>query len=117
MREEPNNPMPHLWRYRSPISLEHFAQSFGMAEPAIREKCPLIEMFLKEKSSLFVTQFLPDIVKLQLRLGEISQHRVSKREASNITIEDYLNNMKGGISVVCSQISTGVLSDFITVCF
>ena len=104
MREEPNNPMPNLWRYRSPLSLEHFAQSFGMAEPAIREKCPLIGMFLKEKSSLFVTRFLPDIVELQLRLGERFQHRLSKREASNTTIEGFLNNMERGISVVCAQI-------------
>ena len=65
-----------------------------MAVPTMREKCPFIAMFLKGKSSLFVTQYLPDIVELQQRLGENFQHRLSKREAKSITIEDFLGNLK-----------------------
>ena len=63
-----------------------------MADPAMRKKCPFIQMFLKEKHSLFATQYLPDIIELQQRVGELYVHRLSKYEATNITIQKFLEN-------------------------
>ncbi|KAI6647050.1 E3 ubiquitin-protein ligase [Oopsacas minuta] len=91
---EPNNPLPHLWRYRTIVSLEHFSQSFSTADLNTKNKCPLVDKFLKEENKLFVTRYLPDIVQLQRRVGDKFLHRLDRREAANTSIKDFLNRMK-----------------------
>ncbi|KAI6647030.1 E3 ubiquitin-protein ligase [Oopsacas minuta] len=91
---EPNNPLPHLWRYRTIVSLEHFSQSFSTANLNAKNKCPLVDKFLKEENKLFVTRYLPDIVQLQRRVGDKFLHRLDRREAANTSIKDFLNRMK-----------------------
>ncbi|KAI6655776.1 E3 ubiquitin-protein ligase [Oopsacas minuta] len=91
---EPNNPLPHFWRYRTIVSLEHFSQSFSTADLNTKNKCPLVDKFLKEENKLFVTRYLPDIVQLQRRVGDKFLHRLEKREAANTSIKDFLDRMK-----------------------
>ncbi|KAI6656630.1 E3 ubiquitin-protein ligase [Oopsacas minuta] len=91
---EPNNPLPHLWRYRTIVSLEHFSQSFSTADLNTKNKCPLVDKFLKEENKLFVTRYLPDIIQLQRRVGDKFLHRLDRREAANTSIKDFLNRMK-----------------------
>ena len=93
---EPNNPVPQLWRYRTIVSLDHFSQSFSTAELNIREKCPIIDKFLKEERSLYVTRYLPDIVQLQRRVGEKFLHRLDRRESITTTIGDFLRGLRAG---------------------
>ncbi|KAI6655769.1 E3 ubiquitin-protein ligase [Oopsacas minuta] len=93
-QSEPNNPLPHLWRYRTIVSLEHFSQSFSTADLNTKNKCPLVDKFLKEENKLFVTRYLPDIVQLQRRVGDKFLHRLDRREAANTSIKDFLDRMK-----------------------
>ena len=93
---EPDNPLPHLWRYRTIVSLEHFSQSFSTADLTTKEKCPLVSKLLREESSLFVTRYLPDIVQLQRRVGDRFLHKLDRREAANTTIKRFLVQMKRG---------------------
>ena len=94
---EPDNPLPHLWRYRTIVSLKHFSQSFSTADLATKEKCPLVSKLLKEEIRLFVTRYLPDIVQLQRRVGDRFRHRLDRREAANATIKQFLAQMRRGI--------------------
>ena len=97
-REEPetDNPLPHLWRYRTIVSLQHFSQSFSTADLATKDKCPLVSKLLKEECRLFVTRYLPDIVQLQRRVGDRFRHRLDRREATNTTIKQFLAQMRRG---------------------
>ena len=94
---EPDNPLPHLWRYRTIVSLEHFSQSFSTADLTTKEKCPLVSKLLREESSLFVTRYLPDIVQLQRRVGDRFLHKLDRREAASTTIKEFLAQMGRGI--------------------
>ena len=94
--QEPNNPLPHLWRYRTIVSLEHFSQSFSTADVRIKDKCPLVDKFLREENKLFVTRYLPDIVQLQRRVRDKFLHRLDRREAVNTTIKQFLDRTKNG---------------------
>ena len=93
---EPDNPLPHLWRYRTIVSLEHFSQSFSTADLTTKKKCPLVSKLLREERNLFVTRYLPNIVQLQRRVGDRFRHRLDRREAANTTIKDFLAQMKRG---------------------
>ena len=97
-RDEPGtaNQVPHLWRYRTIVNLEHFAQSFSTTDSKIRQKCPIIDKFLKEERGLCVTRYLPDIVQLQRRVGDKFLHRLERREASATTIGAFLKRLKNG---------------------
>ena len=98
-REEPetDNPLPHLWRYRTIVSLEHFSQSFSTADLTTKEKCPLVSKLLREESRLFVTRYLPDIVQLQRRVGDRFRHRLDRTRASTTSIKQFLKQVKRGI--------------------
>ena len=96
---EPDNPLPHLWRYRTIVSLEHFSQSFSTADIKTKEKCPLVDKFLREESRLFVTRYLPDIVQLQRRVGDRFLHKLDRREATKTTIKQFLAQMRKGTVV------------------
>ena len=93
---EPDNPLPHLWRYRTIVSLEHFSQSFSTADLTTKEKCPLVSKLLREESSLFVTRYLPDIVQLQRRVGDRFLHKLNRREAASTTIKEFLAQTSRG---------------------
>ena len=96
IQPEPNNPLPHLWRYRTIVSLEHFSQSFSTADASTKDKCPLVDKFLREDNKLFVTRYLPDIVQLQKRMKDKFLHRLDRREAVDTTIKSFLNQIKNG---------------------
>ena len=93
---EPNNHLPHLWRYRTIVSLEHFSQSFSTADVNTKDKCPLVDKFLREENKLFVTRYLPDIVQLQRRVRDKFLHRLDRREVSETNIKSFLNKIKKG---------------------
>ena len=97
-REEPdpNNPLPHLWRYRTIVSVEHFSQSFSTADVNTKDKCPLVDKFLREENKLFVTRYLPDIVQLQIQMREKFLHRLDRRVAVNTTIKEFLHRTRNG---------------------
>ncbi|KAI6652351.1 E3 ubiquitin-protein ligase [Oopsacas minuta] len=90
---EPNNILPHLWRYRTIVSLEHFSQSFSTADINTKHNCPLVDKFLREERKLFVTRYLPDIVHLQRKVRDRLLHRLDRREATATTIKDFLTKI------------------------
>ena len=78
------------------MSLEHFSQSFSTADVNTKDKCPLVDKFLREKSKLFVTRYLPDIVQLQRRMRDKFLHRLDRKEAVDTTIKSFVNKIKNG---------------------
>ena len=96
IQPEPNNPLPHLWRYRTIVSLEHFSQSFSTADVKTKDKCPLVDKFLREENKLFVTRYLPDIVQLQRRMRDKFLHRLDRKEVSETNIKSFLDKIKKG---------------------
>ena len=93
---EPNNLLPHLWRYRTIVNLEHFSQSFSSADVSTKDKCQLVSKFLREENKLFVTRYLPDIVQLQRRVRDKFLHKLDRREAVNTTIREFLDRIRNG---------------------
>ena len=78
------------------MSLEHFSQSFSTADVKTRDKCPLVDKFLREENKLFVTRYLPDIVQLQRRVRDKFLHRLDRREAVKTTIREFLDRIRNG---------------------
>ena len=78
------------------MSLEHFSQSFSTADINTKDKCPLVDKFLREENKLFVTRYLPDIVQLQRRVRDKFLHRLDRREAVNTTIKQFLDRTRNG---------------------
>ena len=78
------------------MSVEHFSQSFSTADVKTKDKCPLVDKFLREENKLFVTRYLPDIVQLQIRMREKFLHRLDRREAANTTIKEFLDRIRHG---------------------
>ena len=78
------------------MSLEHFSQSFSTADVSTKDKCPLVDKFLREENKLFVTRYLPDIVQLQRRVREKFLHKLDRREAVNTTIKEFLDRTRNG---------------------
>ena len=78
------------------MSLEHFSQSFSTADINTKDKCLLVDKFLREENKLFVTRYLPDIVQLQRRVRDKFLHRLDRREAVNTTIKQFLDRTRNG---------------------
>ena len=78
------------------MSLEHFSQSFSTADVSTKDKCPLVDKFLREENKLFATRYLPDIVQLQRRVRDKFLHRLDRREAVNTTIKEFLDRIRNG---------------------
>ena len=78
------------------MSLEHFSQSFSITDVNTKEKCPLIEKFLREENKLFVTRYLPDIIQLQIQMRDKFLYRLDRREASVTDIESFLDKIPNG---------------------
>ena len=86
--------LPHLWRHRSIVSLEHFSQSFSTADSNTQQNFPLVHKFLREESKLCVTRYLPDIVQLQRRVRDRLLHRIDRREATDTNIRHFLDKVR-----------------------
>ena len=78
------------------MSLEHFSQSFSTADVNTKDKCPLVDKFLREENKLFVTRYLADIVQLQRRVRDKFLHRLDRREVSETNIKSFLDKIKKG---------------------
>ena len=109
---------PHLWTYRSRITLEHLTQTLHQWD--MKDKCPILFSFLQEVNLTFLlwasliitahaimffcfslilfyqehnlraTQYLPDIVRLQQCLYDLFHHRLDHREAKTVSIRRFL---------------------------
>ena len=114
--------LPHLWTYRSRITLEHLYQTLQVQK--MKRKCPILHEFLKEVSCshqycssvcmvcsltvcsqepiLRATQYLPELVQLQKQMFEFSHRRLDRKEAASLTIREYIKTMKSGKSCLLS---------------
>ena len=88
--------LPNFWCCRNLISLEHFSQNFNTADLTRKGGFPLINKLLREGSSLFATRYLPDIVKLQLRLGNRFGQCLDRSKITNMRIEEFEQQINGG---------------------
>lgn len=83
---------PHLWTYRSRITLEHLSHT--LQQQGMRKRYPILYHFLQEEHTLRAMQYLPDIVRLQRLLYDSFHHRLDRRDAKHITIGQFLRERK-----------------------
>ncbi|XP_053396010.1 E3 ubiquitin-protein ligase rnf213-alpha-like [Mercenaria mercenaria] len=76
--------IPRVWRYRTPISLQHLRQE---AEAKISQKQhKVLQLFLKEDHHLRALRYIPSILRLHRALFQKYQRKLDKAEASQILI-------------------------------
>ncbi|XP_053396342.1 E3 ubiquitin-protein ligase rnf213-alpha-like isoform X2 [Mercenaria mercenaria] len=76
--------IPRVWRYRTPISLQHLRQE---AEAKISQKQhKVLQLFLKEDHHLRALRYIPSILRLHRALFQKYQRKLDKAEASQITV-------------------------------
>ncbi|XP_053396335.1 E3 ubiquitin-protein ligase rnf213-alpha-like isoform X2 [Mercenaria mercenaria] len=86
LRENPAalEEIPRVWRYRTPISLQHLRQE---AEAKVSQKQhKVLHLFLKEDHHLRALRYIPSILRLHRTLFQKYQRKLDKAEASQILI-------------------------------
>ena len=104
--------LPHLWTYRSRITLEHLFQTLQAQK--MKDTCPILHEFLKEvsetvlyydhpmsfscqESILRATRYLPELVQLQKQMFDFSHRRLDRKEAAKLPVRDYIKSLKNGV--------------------
>ncbi|XP_053396339.1 E3 ubiquitin-protein ligase rnf213-alpha-like isoform X2 [Mercenaria mercenaria] len=76
--------IPRVWRFRTPISLQHLKQE---TEAKIsREQHKVLHLFLKEDHHLRALRYIPSILRLHRALFQKYHRKLDKAEASQINI-------------------------------
>ncbi|XP_027055365.1 E3 ubiquitin-protein ligase RNF213-like isoform X2 [Pocillopora damicornis] len=85
---------PALWRYRTQVTLDHFAHTFQQevlsTDP---ERNKVLAEFLRQEHKLRALRFLPDIIKLQRLLMDKFHRRIDRTEAERMRIREFLRNI------------------------
>jgi hypothetical protein len=89
---DPNDVLPHLWTYRSRVSLEHLSHTLQIEKSSY----PILHEFLKEEPLLRATRYIPEIVKLQQQMFKISHRKLDKFDASRLTIGSFAEHLVKG---------------------
>ncbi|XP_053396017.1 E3 ubiquitin-protein ligase rnf213-alpha-like [Mercenaria mercenaria] len=80
---------PRVWRYRTPVSLQHLRQRLeaetGSAEIP-QSKFKILQHFLAEEYHLRALRCVPSILRLQRLLLQKYHKKIDKAEASHITV-------------------------------
>ncbi|XP_022783821.1 E3 ubiquitin-protein ligase rnf213-alpha-like [Stylophora pistillata] len=85
---------PALWRYRTQVTLDHFAHTFQqevLSTDPDRNK--VLAEFLRQEHKLRALCFLPDIIKLQRLLMDKFHRRIDRTEAQRMTIREFLRKI------------------------
>ncbi|PFX29705.1 E3 ubiquitin-protein ligase RNF213 [Stylophora pistillata] len=85
---------PALWRYRTQVTLDHFAHTFQQevlsTDPG-RNK--VLAEFLRQEHKLRALCFLPDIIKLQRLLMDKFHRRIDRNEAQRLSIREFMRKI------------------------
>mmetsp|Transcript_31144 Transcript_31144/g.48161 ORF Transcript_31144/g.48161 Transcript_31144/m.48161 type:complete len:927 (+) Transcript_31144:47-2827(+) len=74
-----------LWRYREPVTFQHFVRVFS-ARSGAQQKYPLLHAFIKEEPRLHMIKYTADILAWHRILFEIfPPSSISREEAMNIS--------------------------------
>ncbi len=117
---------PHLWTYRSRITLEHLQQT--LQEKKMKEKYPILYEFLQavcyisqlyclsyclsviptpiylhtrmytsKETELRATQYLPDIARLQQCLYDKFNRQIDRKDVKKQTIQAFVKELPNGM--------------------
>ncbi|XP_052808691.1 E3 ubiquitin-protein ligase rnf213-alpha-like isoform X2 [Mya arenaria] len=88
--------IPRVWRYRTPISIEHMRQDLETRSSSGKDRLPVLRMFLKQDHILQALQFIPSILCLQRILLQKFQKKLDKAEANTIVVKDMIKEQHAG---------------------
>ncbi|XP_053388236.1 E3 ubiquitin-protein ligase rnf213-alpha-like [Mercenaria mercenaria] len=100
-QQEKENPaelqdIPRVWRYRTPISLQHLRQEVE-ANLTNEQDHKILQLFLEEEHHLRALRYIPSILRLHQALLFKYQKKIDKTEASKITVEILAQEQIAGI--------------------
>ncbi|VDI18579.1 Hypothetical predicted protein, partial [Mytilus galloprovincialis] len=81
---------PSVWQFRERISVNHLIQKLTRS----RQKCPILTQFLDEEHFLRCIRFVPSIIKLQRILIQKYSRKISRTEASSLSMEKVLQKFR-----------------------
>ena len=84
-----------LWRHRNIIGYDHLLQVFSCQFDS--DNFPLLEKFVNEQPLLSVTKYIPEFVKLQVKLVQKSITYSNNKKVKDLHISDFLEFIKKGI--------------------
>ncbi|XP_060586335.1 E3 ubiquitin-protein ligase rnf213-alpha-like [Ruditapes philippinarum] len=76
--------IPRVWRYRTPISLQHLRQE--VEAKVSQQQHKVLQLFLKEDHHLRAIRYIPSILRLHRALFQKYQRKLDKAEASQINV-------------------------------
>ncbi|KXJ05046.1 hypothetical protein AC249_AIPGENE2987, partial [Exaiptasia diaphana] len=85
-----------LWRYRTPITLNHVTRKFNESAVARSADCVILGEFLKQEHDLRVVKHLPDVVKLQKLLMDRYHRSLDRTETDKIKLKDFYRQIPKG---------------------
>ncbi|XP_053396355.1 E3 ubiquitin-protein ligase rnf213-alpha-like [Mercenaria mercenaria] len=97
--------IPRVWRYRTPISIQHLRQEVE-AKITDTRKHKVLKLFLEEEHHLRAIRYIPRILQLHRVLLSRYQKKVDKAEASSVTVEMLARDQVAGSE------TEGLLQDF-----
>ncbi|KAL4233165.1 hypothetical protein ACF0H5_007850 [Mactra antiquata] len=92
-----------VWRYRTPVSLQHLRQELDAyigAGQQLHKQFKVLQLFLQEEHYLRALRFIPSILKLQRALIQKYQRKLDKAEASQITVSQLKREAVAGYETV-----------------
>ncbi|XP_052807608.1 E3 ubiquitin-protein ligase rnf213-alpha-like isoform X3 [Mya arenaria] len=85
-----------VWRYRTPISIEHMRQDLETRKPTGKDRLLVLRLFLKQDHILQAIQSIPSILSLQRILLQKFQRKLDKAEANTILVKDMIKEQLAG---------------------
>ncbi|WAR07202.1 R213A-like protein, partial [Mya arenaria] len=86
--------IPRVWRYRTPLSIEHMRQDLETRSPSGKDRLPVLRLFFKQDHILQAIQFIPSILGLQRILLQKFQKKLDKAEANTILVKDMIKGVR-----------------------
>ncbi|XP_052808702.1 E3 ubiquitin-protein ligase rnf213-alpha-like isoform X1 [Mya arenaria] len=88
--------IPRVWRYRTPISIEHMRQDLETRSSSGKDRLSVLRLFLKQDHILQAIQYIPSILSLQRILLQKFQKKLDKAEANTILVKDMIKEQHAG---------------------
>ncbi|XP_052808603.1 E3 ubiquitin-protein ligase rnf213-alpha-like isoform X2 [Mya arenaria] len=88
--------IPRVWRYRTPISIEHMRQDLETRSTSGKDRLSVLRLFLKQDHILQAIQYIPSILSLQRILLQKFQKKLDKAEANTILVKDMIKDQHAG---------------------
>ena len=85
-----------IWCYRSVIDSQHFTNTLFSRGLKNESNHPFLAKFFNNRLLLSATRYLPDIVKLMIKLTHKKYIRIIERDGTQLSNKQFVENIRHG---------------------